>query len=65
MVWSRIKIAGLAFFAAFVVLQSGMWDSPDVELYGAAVPAWLMGLVFYVLGVGAGWAAERSRSGRG
>ena len=62
MTQSRAKIAGLVFLAAFIVLQAGIWDSPDVDLYGREVPVWLLALVFYVLGVGAGWAAERSKS---
>jgi len=59
---SRARAAGLVAFVLFVILESQMWDSPDVEAFGLDVPAWLMGLVFYVLGVLAGAAAERSRS---
>ena len=62
MTQSHAKIAGLLFLAAFIVLQAGIWDSPDVDLYGLEVPMWLLAFVFYVLGAGAGWAAERSKS---
>ena len=59
---SRARAAGLLVFVLFVILESQMWDSPDVEVFGLDVPAWLMGLVFYVLGLLAGAAAERSKS---
>ena len=63
--WSRTKVAGLAFLLVFVVLQSAIWDSPDIDVFGVSVPAWLVGLVCYLLGAGAGWAAERSRTSEG
>jgi hypothetical protein len=63
MTQSQARIAGFGFLAAFVVLQAGVWDSPDADLFGLTVPLWLLGLVFYVLGAGAAWAAEHSKSG--
>jgi len=57
--WTRVRIVGFVSLVVFVFLQMGIWDSPDMDVHGASVPAWLMAIVFYLLGVGAGWAAAK------
>lgn len=61
---STARWVGLAAIAGFLVLQAGAWDNPDLDVFGVSVPVWLMTLAIYLLGVVAGWAAERSRAPR-
>lgn len=61
---TRVRMVGFLCLAVFVFLQMGIWDSPDMDIYGASVPAWLMAIVFYLLGAGAGWAAVRQQNAR-
>jgi hypothetical protein len=35
----------------------------SVEVYGVQVAVWLLALVFYLVGVVAGWASFRARAG--
>jgi hypothetical protein len=57
-----VKALGLVFLAGFFVLLFGSWDSPDIEVWSVSVPVWLFAIALYLLGIGAGWAAERSRA---
>lgn len=35
----------------------------SVELYGVQVAVWLLAIVFYLIGIVAGWASFRARAG--
>lgn len=58
---SSAKFIRLAIVIVVVVLLSGLADSPDVEVFGVALPAWLVAMACYFLGVGAGLASTRPR----
>ena len=59
-----MRVAGLVFFLIFAVLQVAAWDNPDADVWGASVPMWLLILVVYLLGIGAGWAAAMEQRDR-
>jgi len=58
---STARIVGLLAFLGFVVLQGLVWGEEDVDVFGLSVPMWVFATVMYLLGVIAGWAAERSK----
>lgn len=35
----------------------------SVQIYGLNMPVWLVAVIFYVLGLAAGWASFRARRG--
>jgi len=58
---STARIVGLLAFIGFVVLQGAAWGEEDVDVFGLSLPMWVFATVLYLLGVIAGWAAERSK----